>query len=110
MTNLRLRGWVLVMVGLFLVLLLGAVTWTMAPTMLNPGVEIDGSTFTGTAREAETFLSLFALVILFGILCAVNGAYMLATGRQSRAFTVATIALAALLSALAWAIPRGFVF
>ena len=110
MTNLRLRGWVLVMLGLVLVILLGGVTWTMAPSMLNPGVEIDGSTFTGTAKEAETFLALFALVILFGILCTVNGVYMLATGRQSRAFTLATVALAALLSALAWAIRRGFVF
>ena len=109
MRNFVVRGWVLVALGLFLVLFMGAIAWTIAPIMLDPGVEIDGSTFTGTAAEAETFLSLFGLVILFGALCVANGVYMIATRSQSRGFTFATLALAALLYALATAIRRGLI-
>ena len=109
MINWRVRGWILLVLGLFLVLFMGAITLYLAPAMLNPGVETVDTTFTGTAQEAETFLSLFGLVILFGALCVANGVYMIATRSQSRAFTVATLALAALLYALASAIRRGLI-
>ncbi len=109
MRNFVLRGWLLVGCGLVLVGMMGTVTWLTAPRMLRPGVEVDGTTFTGTAAEAETFLSLFALVILFGALSLANGVYMIVARRQSRAFTVLTVALAALLYALAQAIRRGLI-
>jgi hypothetical protein len=105
----RVRGWILVVLGLFLTLLMGAIAWTTAPTMLNPGVEMDGTTFTGTAGQAEGFLGLFALVIGFGLLCIANGVHMIATGRRSQTFTVATLVFAALLYAVAWAIRRELV-
>jgi len=109
MRNFVLRGWVLVVCGLFLVGMMGTITWLTAPRMLRPGTEIDGTAFTGTVEQAETFLSLFALVILFGALSLANGIYMLAARRQSRAFTILTLALAAMLYWLAWAIRRGLI-
>ena len=109
MGNFVLRGWLLVACGLFLVGMMGTITWMMAPRMLRPGTEIDGTTFTGTAEQAEIFLSLFALVILFGALSLANGIYMLVARRQSRAFTILTVALATFLYALAWAIRRGLI-
>jgi hypothetical protein len=106
MVNWRVRGWILLAAGLFLVLLMGAITIGVAPAMLDPGVETGGTTFTGSDEQAQVFLGLFALVILFGALCIVNGLYMIATGARSRVFTIATLAFAALLYAAAWAIRR----
>src|SRR4030095_5230973 len=83
-----LRGWVLLFLGLFLVPMLGASTWDVAPSMLHPGKEVDGSTFNGTAEQARLFLGLFALVIAFGLTTAIHGVIIIATGRQSRVFTV----------------------
>ena len=94
------RGWVLLFIGLFLVLLMGTITWNLAPSMLQPGKEVDGGTFTGTAEEARTFLGLFALVIAFGLTAAVNGAFIIATGRQSRFFTILSLVAAAVLVAV----------
>jgi phosphate starvation-inducible membrane PsiE len=92
-----LRGWVLLFLGLFLVLMLGAITWNLAPSMLHPGKEIDGGTFNGTAEQARMFLGLFALIIAFGLTAAMNGAFIIATGRQSKVFTVISLAAAAVL-------------
>ena len=106
MVNWRVRGWILVVLGLFLVLVMGAIALNLAPAMLNPGVETGGATFTGSAEQAQVFLGLFALVILFGALAIANGVHMIATGARNRVFTAATMVFAALLFATAWAIRR----
>ena len=92
------RGILLLVLGLFLLGLMGSVTWYMAPMLLRPGVEMaDGSTFTGTPEQARMALGLFALVLLFGLVATANGIFMIVTRRQSWAFIVVTLALAALL-------------
>jgi hypothetical protein len=107
--NWRVRGRVLVAVGLFLVLFMGAIAWSLAPIMLSPGVAVDGTTFTGTAAQGQIFLGLFALVGLFGAMAVANGVWMIATGRRSptgtRLFMIAFLAL----FALGWAIRRGLI-
>lgn len=107
--NWRMRGWVLVAVGLFLLLFMGAIAWNLAPIMLRPGVEVDGSSFTGTAAQGQIFLGLFGLVGLFGAMSIANGAWMMATGRRSptgaRLFMILFLAL----FALGWAIRRGLI-
>lgn len=107
--NWRVRGWVLVPLGLFLVLFMGAIAWHLLPTMLRPGVEIDGSTFTGTPEQAQLFLGIFALVLAFGALCIVNGGYMIATGRRSRALTAVMLVIFAILFAIGWAIRKKWI-
>ena len=99
-----LRGWVLLILGLFLVLMLGAITWNLAPSMLHPGKEVDGGTFNGTAEQARLFLGLFALVIAFGLTTAINGAIIIVSGRQSRIFTIISLAAAAVLVAVTIAV------
>jgi len=98
------RGWILVVLGAFLILFMGAITLMLAPTMLNPGETIDGSSFTGTAEQARMALLLFGAVILFGFVAFANGIYMLRTKRQSKGFVVATLVLAAVLLVLGWTI------
>jgi len=106
--NIRTRGWVLLFCGLFLVVLMGAVTWNMLPTLLYPERAYAAGTYTGTPEQARTFLNLFLLVILFGALGTVNALYMIAAGRQNRWFVIATLLLAAILYAFAYSITGGF--
>lgn len=99
----------LVAVGLFLVLFMAAIAWNLAPIMMSPGVEVDGSTFTGTEVQGQIFLGLFALVGLFGAMAAANGIWMMATGRRSPTGTRLFMILFLALFALGWAIRRGLV-
>ena len=105
--NIRIRGWVLLGCGLFLVIFMGAITWTMLPTLLYPERAIEVGSFTGTPEQARSFLNLFLLVILFGLLGTVNALYMIASGRQNRWFVIATLALAAILYWFARTIIQG---
>ncbi len=104
-----MRGRVLAAVGLFLVLFMGAIAWNMAPMVLRPGEEVDGSTFTGTAAQGHIFLGLLALVGLFGAVSVANGAWMMATGRRSRVGVRVFVLIVAPLFVLGWAIKRGLV-
>jgi hypothetical protein len=106
--SIRIRGWVLLVCGLFLVLFMGATTWNMLPMLLYPDRAIAAGTFTGTPDEARTFLNLFLLVILFGALGTVNALYMISTGRQNRWFVIGSLLLAAILYAFAYSITHGF--
>ncbi|HEX9964773.1 MAG TPA: hypothetical protein VGB04_07300 [Allosphingosinicella sp.] len=107
--NWRVRGGVLLAVGLFLVLFMAGIAWNLAPIMLSPGVAIDGSTFTGTEAQGQIFLGLFALVGLFGAMCVANGVWMMATGRRSPTGTRLFMIVFLALFALGWAIRRGMV-
>ncbi|HEX8449444.1 MAG TPA: hypothetical protein VF652_07625 [Allosphingosinicella sp.] len=107
--NWRIRGRVLVAVGLFLLLLMGAIAWNLAPMMLSPGVEVEGSTFTGTKTQGRIFLGLFALIGLFGAMSVGNGAWMMATGRRSRVGARVFLLVLVLLLSLGLVIRRGLV-
>lgn len=87
--QIRRRGWVQVVVGLLIAALIGVVTFNLAPSFLHPGEPTtDGSRYTGTPEQASAVLRLFAAVIGFGLLAAVNGAWSVATGRVSRVLRV----------------------
>lgn len=91
------RGIILLLCGLFLVAIMGLAAHYVVPLMLHPGEEVDGSSFSGTAGQAQMILGLFALVFLFGITASANGVYQIVTRRQSRVFVAVTLGLAALL-------------
>ena len=93
-----LRGIVLLLCGLFLIGLMGTILYNMYPTLTHPGVRMpDGSSFTGTADQAQITLLLFAAVIVFGLVATANGLYMLITKQQSRAFMFVSLGIAAVL-------------
>ena len=94
----RRLGWVLLLLGLFLVGLMGTITWNLYPSMTHPGVaDAGGSTFTGTTQQARDALQLFGMVMAFGLLSTVNGLWQIATGRRNLAFVGVTLVLAAAL-------------
>jgi len=97
------RGWILIVLGLFLVVMMGAIMIGTAPTLLEPGVADDGgSTFTGTADQARMIMLLFGVVIAFGATATANGVYMLKTGGQSRIFIAINVILGLLLLYAVW--------
>jgi hypothetical protein len=104
--NIRLRGWLLLCCGLFLVLFMGWIAWSLAPTLLRPGIDYDNGRFTGTKDQAQMILALFGAVILFGAVGTANAIYMITTGRQSRVFVIITLLLAAVIVGAAWLMTR----
>lgn len=93
----RWRGWILLIIGLFLVLFMGWIAWILAPMMLRPGKDMDGGSFSGSADDGRMILALFGLVIAFGFTSASYGAYQLIFRRESKAFIVLTLVLAIVL-------------
>ena len=101
----RRLGWVQFAAGLFLVGLMGAITFNVAPMMLRPGVETaGGSRFTGTAGQALMIFGLFGLVIFFGLTSMVSGLYQAKTGRRNRLIFVLMLGLFGLLIGASWLI------
>ncbi len=92
-----LRGIALIVLGVIIAGVMGVITYYTYPTMMNPGVSIDGSRFTGTPAQAQQALTLFAALIIFGVVAIVNGIYMLITKQQSKVFIFLSLGLAAAL-------------
>jgi hypothetical protein len=101
----RRLGWLLLLLGLFLVGLMGTITWNLAPSLLRP--EAPDSNFTGTAEQAHMILNLFVVVIIFGAGTMLNGTYQIITGRRNAWITAATLGLAVVLFVVAWTTNRG---
>jgi hypothetical protein len=94
----RVLGGLMTTCGLFLIGLMGTITVRMLPMLRHPGAEMPGgSRFTGTADQAQLILTLFAVVIAFGVLATGVGGFQLATGRRSRRATVGMLAFSAIL-------------
>ena len=104
--NIRTRGWLLLACGLFLVLFMGWIAWSLMPTLLRPGLEDENGRFTGTNDQARMILGLFGIVILFGALGTLNALYMIVTGRQSRIFVIVTLLLAVAIVVVGWLTTR----
>ena len=60
--------------GLFLIGLMGVIAVNIAPQMLHPGQDIGGSTWTGTAEQGRMALTLFSMVIAFGLVATLTEA------------------------------------
>lgn len=97
----RILGGLMLACGLFLIGMMGVIAWNIAPGMLNPGQTIDGTTFTGTAEQGRMALTMFALVMAFGLIATVTGLWQIATGRRSRVVLLVVIVLALALFAYA---------
>ena len=98
----RRLGWLLLLIGLFLVGFMGMITWKLLPSLMPVGDTLGTDTFTGTEEQAQMVLGLFGLVIAFGFASIFNGTWQIATGRRNRLVTFLTLGLAALLFGAAW--------
>lgn len=84
--NVRTRGTILVVVGLFLIALIGGISIFIAVLLFGSA----NQTPEGTRRVQEAMsallvvYALFALLIAFGLNSLISGIWMLVTGRRNR--------------------------
>jgi hypothetical protein len=105
--NIRMRGVLLLLCGVLLLGLMGAITWNMTPLLLHAGEEVDGSTFEAKPEQARMVLILFWAILAFGAVAAANGTYQIISGRKSRAMVLISLLLATAVIAYAWLTYRG---
>jgi len=98
----RIAGWVLLVCGVFLAGFMSYLWSVLAPSMAHPGDTTGGTTFTGTAEQAQTIFTVFAAVIVFGLGSIAYGLWMIVTGRRSIAMMIGVLVLAAALVAISW--------
>lgn len=82
--QIRRIGWVLLLIGLFLIGLMGTITYNLAPSLLQPGNPDGGMNFTGTKEQGQLIVGLFGLVIAFGVISLVNGVWQIKTGSRNK--------------------------
>lgn len=84
----RLLGWVMVALGVFLVGLIGFIISAISPALnaaiSGTGEAPDGSRFNATAGAASSVLWLLWVIFGFGVLDLINGLYQGISGRRSR--------------------------
>jgi hypothetical protein len=91
----------LVVCGLFISGLIGAVIYYTAPTLLRPGIDIGGTRFSGTAGQGLLVLAVFGLVFMFGMTTLLYGLWQVKTGRRSKKVVYFVVGLAAALGLIA---------
>ena len=101
--RIRILGWVLVVLGLFLAAFMGAITNSLHPTLSRPGVDMgELGRWDGTAKQARMVLNLFWIIIAFGALCVVGGVWQIVTGRRNRIIMVLALLGAATILLYGW--------
>ena len=93
--GIRRRGWLMMVLGVFLVVLMGAITILLAPSMLAAGSP--GTAFSGTPEQAILFLGLFGVIIVFGFTSIASGIWQIVTGRRNIRIVIVILVLAFLL-------------
>ncbi|MDQ1613133.1 MAG: hypothetical protein QOG00_3064 [Pyrinomonadaceae bacterium] len=99
----RRLGWLQLLIGVFLVGLMGTITYNVAPLMF-PVFEPrgTGARFTGTAEQAQMILALFGMVIAFGLGSIVSGLWQIKTGRRNKWLFILMVVLFVVLIVFSW--------
>lgn len=100
----KLRGGLLLALGLFLLGFTAWIGFSILPAMAPPGLNPGGSSFTGSPEQGSTILALLGALMAFAATAAAYGAYMLVTGRRNRLFMLVCLLLFALLAWYGWTI------
>ena len=80
--RIRVMGLVGMGLGLFLLLIIGAVAYFTVPIILAGGEEVDGTRFSGSSGAALLIFTIYGVVAAIGLLAMLNGALHVATGRR----------------------------
>jgi MFS family permease len=106
--RIRRAGVALIVLGLLLVGMMGALTWFLAPMMLGTGQQDGGTSFSGSQEDARVILGLFGAVALFGLGALVAGYIQLRYGRQNWKVVGGMIGVLAVIGVIGWLIQNGF--
>jgi hypothetical protein len=80
----RALGWVLLVIGVFLVAFMGGITVLVAGIIAKAGDPNATSRFTGDSKQMAIMFGLFGLVIAFGLASTVAGASQIRHGRRNK--------------------------
>jgi MFS family permease len=89
----RLLGWLILALGMFLVGLMGTITIYVTPALLYAGAPTGGKQVTATAEQATLILALFGSLIAAGLIFMVTGLWQIKTGRRNKWLVYSSIAL-----------------
>jgi len=95
----RWRGGALAALGVLLLAVLAAIAVATVPQLVHPGRTIEGTRFSGSARDAGGILLIYAGLVAFAAAAIVYGTWLMRTGRPSRAVMAGAAALLGLLLA-----------
>ncbi|HJR08614.1 MAG TPA: hypothetical protein VJ842_15245 [Pyrinomonadaceae bacterium] len=98
----RRLGWLQLAIGVFLIGLMGTITYNLAPALLQAGESVDGSRFTGTPQQAQLILGLFGMVLVFGVGSVASGLWQIKTGRRNKWLFIVMLVLFVILIAFSW--------
>lgn len=98
----RIRGWVLIGTGLFLIGFVLALLWFIVPLVLRGEEGVDGARFTGDWNVAAFMFGLFALLLAFGAGAVAGGVKQVRTGRRSAGMIKLMLVLTAVLMIGGW--------
>ena len=91
----RRYGWILLVLGVGISVVMGAVLNAIGPTLL--GYSSGGLRFSGSAAQGKLALGILGAVELFGITATCYGLWQIVTGRRSKWVIYFAIGVAALL-------------
>ena len=80
----KVLGWVLILLGLFLVAFMGVITFFVAGLIMRANQPGSTTGFTGGTKEMVLIFGIFGLVIAFGLASVVAGLAQARSGRRNK--------------------------
>jgi MFS family permease len=100
----RVLGALQLIIGLFLIGLMGTITASVAPMLMHPGRSETGAGFTGTPEQGQLILGLFGLLLVFGFGATLSGLWQVITGRRNRWVVILMLVLFVILVLVGFAL------
>lgn len=97
----RVMGAILLVIGLFLVALMGTIAYFVADIIAHTDDPGATTRFDGGPKEIAIIFGIFGLVIAFGAACMAGGLWQVVRGRRNKKITMAVLVIAVLLGAVA---------
>ncbi|MCM3906108.1 MAG: hypothetical protein ND866_30860 [Pyrinomonadaceae bacterium] len=93
----RILGWVLVLLGSFLVIFMGGLGIILGGIIAGSGQPGNSSRFTGGPEDVLFIFAIFGLVIAFGLVSVAAGAWQIWFGKPNKILRVTMFVVAGLL-------------
>lgn len=100
----RILGWVLLLIGAFLVIFMGTLGLYLGSIISQTGESTSTTRFTGGPEDVALIVAVFGLVISFGIASMAGGIWQIVYGKPNRKLMVAMFLVAGILVVIARAI------
>jgi uncharacterized membrane protein len=100
----RILGWILLVIGAFLVIFMGALGIYLGSIISQTGETTSTTRFTGGPQDVALIVAVFGLVISFGFASMAGGIWQIVYGKPNRKLMVAMFLVAGILVVITRAI------